>query len=70
MANTSFRHAVVVNDIADFTKKGKMRVKNSLAGETIFGQVQQSEHNIECKVTKNPNQWNLAHMTCYYVEFH
>ena len=35
-------------------RNGKITVRNSLAGETVFGKVQASEHEVECKVTKIP----------------
>ena len=64
-----FHHAVVLNDIKNYHSNGTIAVRNSLAGNMLFGQKQPSLHEIECKVTKNPNQWNLAMKTCYYIEF-
>lgn len=62
-------HAVVAHDISNFSHNGTMKVKNSLAGETVFDRVQLAEHDVECRVTNKSNDWNLAHMTCFYIEF-
>ena len=48
----------------------KLSIRNSLAGQKVFGnEIQPGEHEIEGKVTKNVNQWNLGHEDCHYFEF-
>ena len=68
VTNSCF-HAVVISDIVNYQSNGTINVRNSLAGNMIFGTKQPSIHEIECKVTKKPNQWNLAYDKCYYIEF-
>ena len=43
-------------------------VRNSSKGQTVFGQVQQGEHEIEYKVTQNNNAWNLNADKCVYIK--
>ena len=45
-----------------------LKVSNSLEGQTIFGQVQQGEHEIEYKVTRDNNSWNLYADMCVYIK--
>ena len=47
----------------------KLTIRNSLAGQMVFGEnVQPAEHEIEGKITEK-NQWNLGHEYCHYFEF-
>ena len=66
--NSSCCHVVVLKSDRPI-KNGKITVRNSLAGETVFDKVQQSEHEVECQVTMIPNQWNLLVNLCAYIEF-
>ena len=43
-------------------------VRNSSKGETVFGQVQQGEHEIEHNVTRDNNSWNLYADMCVYIK--
>ena len=46
-----------------------LTVRNSLVGETIFGQVQESEHKIEYNETRRDNKaWNLFADKCLYID--
>ena len=45
-----------------------LKVSNSSKGQTVFGQVQQKEHEIEYKVTQNKRAWNLYADVCVYVK--
>ena len=46
-----------------------LTVRNSLKGETIFGQVQEGEHKIEYKSnTRDNNAWNLFADKCLYID--
>ena len=45
-----------------------LKVRNSSKGLTIFGQVQQGEHEIEYKVTNDNNAWNLFADMCVYIK--
>ena len=45
-----------------------LKVRNSSKGLTIFGQVQQGEHEIEYKVTQDNNAWNLYADMCVYIK--
>jgi len=65
--NSSCCHVVVLKSDQPI-KNGKITVRNSLAGETVFGKVQASEHEVECKMTKITNQWNLLVNLCVYIE--
>ena len=47
----------------------KLTIRNSLAGQTVFGRKQPGEHEIEGEITNKMNEWNLAHENCYYFEF-
>ena len=47
----------------------KLTIRNSLAGQKVFGEKQPDEHDIEGKVTKKMNEWNLADENCHYFEF-
>ena len=46
----------------------KLTIRNSLASQILFDKKQPGEHEIEGKITKNMNEWNLAHENCYYFE--
>ena len=48
--------------------KTMLRVRNSSKGETVFGQVQQGELEIEYNVTRNDNAWNLYADMCVYIK--
>ena len=48
--------------------KTMLKVRNSSKGETVFGQIQQGEHEIEYKVTRNNNAWNLYADGCVYIK--
>ena len=74
---TSSHHAVVVNDIKKnhfgplplFDWKNH-RSQQSRRKYAFWQETAQSrDHEIKNKVTKKPNQWNLAMKTCYYIEF-
>ena len=45
-----------------------LKVRNSSKGQTVFGQVQQGEHEIEYKVTRNNSAWNLYGDICVYIK--
>ena len=45
-----------------------LTVRNSSKGLTIFGQIQQGEHEIEYKVTQDNNAWNLYADMCVYIK--
>ena len=48
----------------------KLTIKDSLSGQKVFGdELQPGEHEIEGKITKKYNQWNLGHENCHYFEF-
>ena len=47
----------------------KLTIRNSLAGQTVFGKKQPGEHEIEGEITNKMNEWNLAHDNCHYFEF-
>ena len=48
----------------------KLTIRNSLSGQKVFGdEIQLGEHEIEGKIRKKYNQWNLRHDDCYYFEF-
>ena len=47
--------------------KTMLKVRNSSKGQTVFGQVQQGEHEIEYKVTQDNNRWNLYADMCVYI---
>ena len=49
-------------------KKFVLRVRDSNKGQTVFGQVQHGEYEIEFKLTKTSNMWNLAANVCIYIE--
>ena len=71
--SASFKHAVTLLK----HQNGKLRVKNSLKGVEVFGNVKQAaEHEVNDQVPHppiyppyTPNDWSLAHNTCWYVEF-
>ena len=48
--------------------KRMLIVRNSSKGETVFGQVQQGEHEIEHNVTRDNNSWNLYADMCVYIK--
>ena len=55
---------------AQFSPKTMLKVRNSSKGQTVFGQVQQGEHEIEYKITRDNNAWNLyADMVVYIKLF-
>ena len=45
-----------------------LKVRNSSKGLTVFGQVQQGEHEIEYNVTNDNNAWNLYADMCVYIK--
>ena len=47
----------------------KLKIRDSLKGQELFGQIQSGEYEIEGKLTKKLNQWNLGSEYCYYFEF-
>ena len=48
----------------------KLTIRNSLAGQKVFGKIEQpSEHEIDGKITNKINEWNLAQENCHYIEF-
>ena len=67
-------HAAVMIGYTNQDSSLKLNVRNSLAGQIVFKSIlfdkkQPGEHEIEGKITKNMNEWNLAHENCYYFEF-
>ena len=48
--------------------KTLLKVRNSAKGQTIFGQVQLGEHEIEYKVTQDNSAWNLYADMCVYIK--
>ena len=62
-------HAAVIIGYTNQDSSLKLTIRNSLTGQTVFGEKQPGEHEIEGKITKNMNEWNLAHENCYYFEF-
>ena len=63
-------HAAVMIDYTNQDSNLKLTIRNSLAGQEVFDDIEQpGEHEIEGKITKNINDWNLAHENCYYFEF-
>ena len=63
-----FTHAVVLKGWQTVGSKIMLKVRNSSKGLTIFGQVQQGEHEIEYKVTQDNNAWNLYADMCVYIK--
>ena len=61
-------HAVVIKGWRKVGSKTMLIVRNSSKGETVFGQVQQGEHEIEYKVTNDNNAWNLYADMCVYIK--
>ena len=49
-------------------KETMLKVRNSSKGLTVFGQVQQGEHEIEYKVTQDNSAWNLYADMCVYLK--
>ena len=45
-----------------------LRVRDSNKGQTLFGQVQRGELDIELNLSKKSDEWNLAAYQCIYVE--
>ena len=45
-----------------------LKVRNSSKGQTVFGQVQQGEHEIEYKITRDNNAWNLRADMFVYIK--
>ena len=62
-------HAAVMIGYTSQGSSLKLTIRNSLAGQTVFGKKQPGEHEIKGKITKIMNKWNLAHDNCYYFEF-
>ena len=60
-------HAVVLKGWRKVGSKIMLKVRNSSKGQTVFGQVQQGEHEIEYKVTQDNNKWNLYADMCVYI---
>ena len=63
-----WRHAVVLKGWRKVGSKTMLKVRNSSKGQTIFGQVQQGEHEVEYKVTQDNNAWNLYADMCVYIK--
>ena len=63
-----FVHTVVIMGWEKVGSKTMLTIRNSLKGETIFGQVQKGEHKIEYKVTRDNNAWNLYANWCLYID--
>ena len=61
-------HAVVLKGWRKVGSKTMLKVRNSSKGQTIFGQVQQGEHEIEYSVTRDNNAWNLYADMCVYIK--
>ena len=61
-------HAVILKDWRKVGSKIMLKVRNSLEGQIVFGQVQPGEHEIEFKVTRNNNAWNLYADMCVYIK--
>ena len=71
---TTIGHAAVIIGYKKQGSRLKLTIRNSLAGQKVFGETKQpGEHDmivdIEGKVTKKMNAWNLAHEHCHYFEF-
>ena len=63
-------HAVVIKDWRTDGNKIILKVRNSSKGQIADdGQVQSGEHEVEYKVTRYLNKWNLAADQCIYVKF-
>ena len=61
-------HAVVLKGWRTVGSKTMLKVRNSSKGQTVFGQVQQGEHEIEYSVTRDNNAWNLYADMCVYIK--
>ena len=61
-------HAVVLKGWRTVGSKTMLKVRNSSKGQTIFGQVQQGEHEIENNITSDENAWNLHADMCVYIK--
>ena len=65
-----FAHAAVMKDYTNQKSVLKLTIRNSLSGQTVFGdEIESGELEIEGEITKKYNQWNLGHENCYYFEF-
>ena len=63
-------HAAVMIGYANQDSGLKLTIRNSLAGQKVFGKIEQpGEHEIDGEITRKINQWNLAHENCHYIEF-
>ena len=61
-------HAIVIKGWRKVGSKIMLTVRNSSKGETVFGQVQQGEHEIEYNVKRDNNSWNLYADMCIYIK--
>ena len=52
-------HAVVLKGWRKDGSKTMLKICNSSKGQTVFDHYQQGEHEIEYKVTRDNNSWNL-----------
>ena len=63
-----WKHVVVMKRWRKVGSKTMLIVRNSSKGETVFGQVQQGQHEIEYNVTRDNNAWNLYADMCVYIK--
>ena len=63
-------HAAVMKGYTDQNFNLKLTIRNSLSGQKVFGdKIESGELEIEGKITKKYDQWNLGHENCHYFEF-
>ena len=69
-------HAGVLKGYMKKNSNLKLTIRNSLSGQKVFGdetvsddEIESGQLEIEGKITKKYNQWNLGNENCYYFEF-